>query len=49
MQVTRDCMMVGIDQVKLRGRLRDISYAIQTYAEKRLLPNARLNNFATLI
>ena len=48
-QVTRDCMMVGIDQVKPRERLGDISYAIQTYAEKRLLPNARLNNFAPLI
>jgi methionine aminopeptidase len=27
-------MMVGIDQVKPRERLGDISYAIQTYAEK---------------
>ena len=33
-QVTRDCMMLGIDQVKPGARLGDIGYAIQTYAEK---------------
>jgi methionyl aminopeptidase len=33
-QVTRDCMMLGINQVKPGARLGDIGYAIQTYAEK---------------
>jgi methionine aminopeptidase len=33
-QVTRDCMMLGIDQVKPGARLGDIGYAIQTYTEK---------------
>lgn len=33
-QVTYDCMMLGIEQVKPGARLGDIGYAIQTYAEK---------------
>lgn len=33
-QVTYDCMMLGIEQVKPGARLGDIGHAIQTYAEK---------------
>jgi methionyl aminopeptidase len=33
-QVTYDAMMLAIEQVKPGGRLGDIGYAIQTYAEK---------------
>ena len=33
-QVTYDCMILGIEQVKLGARLGDIGHAIQTYAEK---------------
>jgi len=33
-QVTYDCMMLGIDQVKPGNTLGDIGYAIQSYAEK---------------
>ena len=34
-QVTYDCMMLGINQVKPGARLGDIGYAIQNYAEKK--------------
>jgi methionyl aminopeptidase len=33
-QVTYDCMMLGIEQVKPGARLGDIGHAIQTYAEQ---------------
>jgi len=33
-QITYDCMMLGIEQVKPGATLGDIGYAIQTYAEK---------------
>ena len=33
-QVTYDCMMLGIEQVKPGNTLGDIGYAIQSYAEK---------------
>ncbi len=33
-QVTYDCMMLGIEQVKAGKRIGDIGHAIQTYAEK---------------
>jgi len=33
-QVTYDCMMLGIDQVKPGAKIGDIGNAIQTYAEK---------------
>ena len=33
-QITYDCLMLGIDQVKPGNKLGDIGHAIQTYAEK---------------
>jgi methionyl aminopeptidase len=33
--VTRECLMIGIDQMKVGNRIGDIGYAIQKYAESK--------------
>ena len=33
--VTKECLMIGIDQMKVGNRIGDIGYAIQKYAESK--------------